>query len=70
VSEWRLIETAPSAVRVELGRWDQSYRGGSPVWETTFGIAYEPSFFGVFKVPTYEGKRYTHWRHPPEPPKD
>lgn len=66
MSEWQPINTAPVDTNVEVGRWDTYL--GERKWETSFGMAFESSFFGLIKTRQYAGRFFTHWRHLPPPP--
>lgn len=72
--EWKPIETAPKDTgRYRLGRWEEGDE-----WRTIIAPIYETKlkssgFLGFSTdevlVKTWEGERFTHWKHLPEPPK-
>ncbi len=67
MNEWQPMNTAPNGQQVELGRWE--VWKGEYKWETREGTPFEKKFFGLIVFETYEARKYTHWRHLPEPPK-
>lgn len=68
MSEWQDIRTAPVGLHVELGWWETHYGDQSLNWRRATGAAKEKVFLGITKL-TYDGKRASHWRYLPEPPK-
>lgn len=63
--KWQPIETAPTGVEVELGRW--ALYGESMKWERRVGVAWNKRWlWGRRKVEWT--KEYTHWRNLPPAP--
>ena len=68
---WQPIETAPVDTMVQLGKYEDDYKGGL-AWRKSVGIAWETHRVFLMKCVRREwcDRNYTHWQPLPPPPGD